>query len=322
MEDGTSTPSLSPLYPNGWDSFLQEMESIPQLELEQVESAGGNTKTPASRQSQFLKWCFTLNNWSKEEYKRLCIVCTKMCRYWIIGKEIGDQGTPHLQGYIELKSKKRLDTIKKQFNERAHWERAKGTRMQNKKYCMKEGDWEDRGEEGFLKEKCLLEYADVSWKYWQQSILDLCESDTPSNRFIHWFWEPNGNTGKSYLAKYICLRFRGVIIAEGKSNDVFNQIKTMLDNLERPRIVILDIPRSSQEYLNYSMMEKCKNGLMYSGKYEGGKCIYPCPHMICFANQPPEYSKLSKDRWIIVELSEYSRPELQPNFTTDETLTQ
>jgi len=52
---------------------------------------------------QFRNFVFTLNNYSEEEHETL-LKCDSF-KYIIIGREIGDSGTPHLQGYAELKKK-------------------------------------------------------------------------------------------------------------------------------------------------------------------------------------------------------------------------
>lgn len=83
-------------------------------------------------------WCFTLNNYSQEEYEQLC-EHAEQALYGIIGREQGEQGTPHLQGYMVFNSRKRLSQVR-QLNGRAHWERAKGSPQQNQTYCAKEGN--------------------------------------------------------------------------------------------------------------------------------------------------------------------------------------
>ena len=55
-------------------------------QMSQVDS--GNTITESSR-VRSRKWCFTLNNWTKEEYDTLLSQCHKHSYLYIIGKEIG-----------------------------------------------------------------------------------------------------------------------------------------------------------------------------------------------------------------------------------------
>lgn len=86
-------------------------------------------------------FCFTLNNYNEEEYNELL---SMDCRYVIIGKEVGESGTPHLQGFVQFNSLKTLSGLKK-VNGRAHWEATKGSIDQNVAYCSKDGCFEERG---------------------------------------------------------------------------------------------------------------------------------------------------------------------------------
>lgn len=90
------------------------------------------------------RWCFTLNNYTDEEEVKLKDILETISVYYVIGREIGDLGTPHLQGYVVLKKNARLTGLKK-VSERAHWEIAKGSSVQNIIYCEKEGESYDWG---------------------------------------------------------------------------------------------------------------------------------------------------------------------------------
>lgn len=60
------------------------------------------------------------------------------CKYGVFEIEHqGGDGTPHIQGYLYLTSKKRLTQLKRVFA-RAHFEAAKGSHEQNVNYCSKE----------------------------------------------------------------------------------------------------------------------------------------------------------------------------------------
>lgn len=86
-------------------------------------------------------WCFTLNNFTEEEYETLL---GTVCQYIVIGKETGESGTPHLQGFLYFENKKSLSQVKR-LQPRAHWESAKGNSEQNFDYCSKDGDFQERG---------------------------------------------------------------------------------------------------------------------------------------------------------------------------------
>lgn len=87
-------------------------------------------------------WCFTLNNYNEAD--REAILSWDKVTYVIIGKEVGESGTPHLQGYICFEKKKRLTGLKKLLPT-AHWEVRKGTVQQAADYCKKDSDFEERG---------------------------------------------------------------------------------------------------------------------------------------------------------------------------------
>jgi len=80
-------------------------------------------------------WCFTLNNYSTKEYSQILHYFNncKGLQYAIVAKEVGQSGTPHLQGYIEYKSSRRFSTIKKRLP-RSHLEKRKGSPHQASAY--------------------------------------------------------------------------------------------------------------------------------------------------------------------------------------------
>lgn len=95
-------------------------------------------------------WCFTLNNYTEQEYEFLSSNFRNESEkyFYIVGKEVGESGTPHLQGYIALRNKSKkfrpLPTfaVKRDEGRNAmHFERARGNREQNYKYCSKDGNF-------------------------------------------------------------------------------------------------------------------------------------------------------------------------------------
>jgi len=100
---------------------------------------------PRSSENRSFHWCFTLNNYSDDEYTKIIEVCERECKYWIVGKEVGDGGTPHLQGYASFRRRCTLPFIRNQLSSRAHFEGARGTARQNREYCSKGGDFREGG---------------------------------------------------------------------------------------------------------------------------------------------------------------------------------
>ena len=80
--------------------------------------------------------CYTLNNYTDDDIKELEKIEST---YHVAGKEVGESGTPHLQGYIEFANKKEFSRIKK-LMPKCHLEKRKGTSKQAADYCKKDGD--------------------------------------------------------------------------------------------------------------------------------------------------------------------------------------
>lgn len=96
-----------------------------------------------SAMARVRNWMFTINNFS-DELEPLDWIPEDSACVW--QSEIGKEGTPHLQGYLELDSQQRLSYLKK-LHPTAHWESRRGTQAQAIDYCTKsdetyvEGPW-------------------------------------------------------------------------------------------------------------------------------------------------------------------------------------
>lgn len=86
-------------------------------------------------------WCFTVNNFTEEDKTYIkCLLDKQGVDYIVFGEETAPTtGTPHLQGYIHFKAKRRFKTVKELLPAGAHIEAAKGTAEHNKAYCTKDG---------------------------------------------------------------------------------------------------------------------------------------------------------------------------------------
>lgn len=84
-------------------------------------------------------WVWTLNNYTDDEEGVLQDIGTSECRYLCYGHEVGENGTPHLQGYILFKSLKTMAQVKALLQtDRVHLEIQRGTSVQAMEYCKKE----------------------------------------------------------------------------------------------------------------------------------------------------------------------------------------
>jgi len=106
------------------------------------------------------KFCFTLNNYTQDEENEIYEFCELKAQFAVIGHETGENGTPHLQGFINLTKQVRFNAVKKVMP-RAHLELAKGTDQQNLAYCTKQdkepyilGEPQSSGKRNDLKKTC------------------------------------------------------------------------------------------------------------------------------------------------------------------------
>lgn len=262
-----------------------------------------NPDLPQSKRHR--RWVFTLNNPSNQEEEALNLMISEVSTY-IFGWEGKEEGkTPHIQGYCTWKHQKTFGSVKK-WLPRAHWQKARGTEQANYQYCSKEGSFITNIEPKVTR-KDLIDlvrqtYTHVTWKLWQQDIINMADAAIDP-RTIVWVYEKTGNAGKTFLAKYLAMR-QGTLICQGKAADVFNAVNVAIEAGTYPKLVLVDVPRVTIDYVSYNALECLKNGLLYSGKYEGGLCIFPTPHVICFANEMPAVNKMSLDRWKIFEIKE------------------
>ena len=87
---------------------------------------------------------FTVNNYSTDEYQKL--ISRDEFKYLVVGKEVGESGTPHLQGYAVLFKRSRANKVQEILGGRAFMEKRKGTHDQAVAYCKKDGDFVEKGE--------------------------------------------------------------------------------------------------------------------------------------------------------------------------------
>lgn len=256
---------------------------------------GGNTKTPSTKQiAPAIRWCFTLNNWSNEEYSSINECFLENCKKFIIGSEHENEGTPHLQGYCEFKTKIRALSLG--LTQRIHWEKAKASADANFKYCSKEG--KILNSVGFPKPiKIITEL------YRWQKYLETLYHNEPDDRTIYWFWDEDGNSGKSAFIKYMIVKYNVLFCSGGKCSDIMNLVFNC--NMDECKAVMFNIPRANAGNISYSALENIKDGMVCNTKYETGVKVFNSPHIFCFANFPPEKEELiSDDRWHIRNLSE------------------
>lgn len=188
--------------------------------------------------------CFTLNNYTQDEYEYLSEFKTK---YTIIGKEIGEKGTPHLQGYMEFENAISHNKIKK-LSPRLHFEPRRGTPKQASDYCKKDNNYFESGtlskqgertdlsivaEKIIEKEdirKIALEHPTTFIKYHKglTALHNIIKPHRDKRPTCYWFYGSSG-VGKTYRAKQL-----------GKSYFIKDNTKWWADYNQEEVIIIDD----------------------------------------------------------------------------------
>lgn len=271
------------------------------IQIDPDRSAGGNTQIPPAkskstqaplRKNHFFTW----NNYNSSDIEHLVETLKKFAYKGKIQSEVGANGTPHLQGMIWCKDKHRDTEFK--LPKEIHWETLKDTENV-RDYCAKDETHDGlfRVSWGFPKPLKLITPS----KPWQLKIIEILQQD-PDDRKVYWFWSQEGGIGKSQFAKYLVAKENCLFFEEGKKADIMHLIfEAPEDRLER---IVIDVPRDNGNNISYKAIESIKNGLIYSSKYEGGYKLFNSPHVIIFANMPPQEERLSADRWVIENIDE------------------
>ena len=87
-------------------------------------------------------WCFTINNYTDLPQFDPDSMC-----YLTFGREVAPStGTPHLQGYVQFNSRQYLTYLRSVISDRGRYTIAEGSPEDNRRYCQKDGDFEEFGE--------------------------------------------------------------------------------------------------------------------------------------------------------------------------------
>lgn len=269
------------------------------LDLEDGNTVSSSKSSKGKKQLSAAKhWCFTFNNYDKKDIDILIITFNRIKANYLFGEEIGEEGTEHLQGYFCLENKLRLSALKKLFDVRIHFEVCRNIDA-SIEYCGKDG----KVHSNMIKSK---EIKIPDFRPWQLELLELLGKD-PDDRSIIWIYD-NGNSGKSFITRWLVMRY-GAVFCSGKKADVYHNISKIVNSGGYFSIVVFDVPRTNIEYVNFEVIESIKNGLLFSGKYDSGTIMFDSPHIVVFANSPPIETYLTSDRWVIyrIEMGELVR---------------
>lgn len=303
------------------------------------DNARGNTNTRANKRRNNRKrsWILTINNPTEDDNRTLDELVDSDKTKDVIGQyESGENETVHIQVMINWKNPIVFDTVKELFP-RAHIEPTRNL-VDAALYCMKEETridnealtWrkitspailkvtqntETQAQEGVVKRQIAADVEDplegMELKWWQKEIVDLYHTK-PNKRSIYWYWSREGGVGKSEMIEHLFYNYDDIIIITGSSRDAKYAVKAWCESVKwkrSPKMIIYDIARNQDsDRISYQAIEDMKNGVKACTKYESCNYMTARPHVIVFANQLPDYNKMSQDRWIVENIDDQELP--------------
>jgi len=161
-------------------------------------------------------WAFTINNYTEGDG---AAVEALNCEYLVCGREKGAQGTEHMQCYVYFAKRMSFARVRVLLGGRAHIEAAKGSPAQNRAYCIKDGDFIERGtlpkpgkRTDLMDMRDLMKAGEPLYKIVDQarsyqalkgaealSKYDTTGATKKTAVEVLWYWGPTGS-GKTYTA--------------------------------------------------------------------------------------------------------------------------
>lgn len=133
----------------------------------------------------------------------------------------------------------------------------------------------------------------------QQELAGLVRGDNHHPREIRFIVDEVGNAGKSWFTRWAISNYpdKVQVLRIGKRDDLAYSID------ETKSVFLFDVPRTQMTFLQYSVLEMLKDQLVYSPKYESGmKVLTTVPMVVVFANEEPDRTQMSQDRYKITHI--------------------
>lgn len=206
---------------------------------------------------------------------------------WIYAKETGQGGYEHWQ--IRFYTSASFDELKGAFPE-AHIEQST--------------EWSDyeRKEANFVSSEDTTDVLRCRYgRLRENQRRILRQVYNQSDRGITVVYDPKGNTGKSFLSRYLYERNIGFYVPPTVRNTQ-GIIQYVASGYRGQRVIVVDIPRSSKWTSElYEGLEAIKDGLVYDTRYSAKMRDIWGVKILCLTNTCPNLSSLSMDRWEILK---------------------
>lgn len=261
------------------------------------------------RAPRYRAYMGTWNNYDDDDLEYAKEKLTFEGAEWYINEEEAPTtGTPHLQMAWRFENARSWDKVKEMFPQVAKLQNCKDWNKA-RQYCKKTATAIAHHSSYDNLFKLDDPFEGLTMKYWQIELLDYIKTK-PDKRTVRWYYDDIGGCGKTTLAKKLCIDYPDEILyMGGKANDVKYGITSFIydkktgERIRNLRVVIFDFTRSTENFVSYQAIEEVKNGIFYNNKYESRMVTFNHPHVIIFSNFAPDRSKLSDDRWDIIDLA-------------------
>lgn len=271
-------------------------------------------------------WCFTINNPTDQDDQDINILTSAgRTIYTIIGREVGESGTPHYQGYTYVQHAITMQTLSRTLR-RAHLQIARGTPEQNRVYCSKDRDFTEWGtcprqgrrtdleevskdiiSKGLRIDEVISEFPHMVVKY-PRGMTMLCdfvtlhrnENIAPS---VLWLWGPTGVGKTRYgVDKY------------GVDNIYIKDGTQWWDGYKQQDCVIIDDFDGKWPYRD---LLRLLDRYPYQGQIKGGYVKINSPCIIITCEHPPDFmyhgTQLEQIKRRISEIREMKSTEVAGN---------
>jgi len=261
----------------------------------------------AVRSNACRMWFFTWNNYDLPQFKtwhRSTRIGANRGKYQkvVAQQEVGAQGTPHIQGYIEFTDKVRpMEAKWLGLPEQVHWEPVRN-RQAAMDYCHKTETQAGRPYTKNFKIPRELKILDEDELYeWQKDLIEELRKE-PDSRKIFWYWSPDGGKGKTTFTRYLEAMHDACKVSGSRAN-VQRAIANWTEKQgDTPDLVILDLPKNIEDPVSYAGMEDIKNMSFVSTKFETISILGNHPNLVVFANHPPDEKRMTNNRFMIKEI--------------------
>jgi len=260
-------------------------------------------KKPKRRLNRARKWVFT--DFSKDIGRCqtwIDLLGVKLDRLAFQQEVCPDSGKEHIQGVFLMKVKGR--PMSELGMAGVHYELQKASDEKAVAYTQKSDTRMPNGVRfcaGYPRPVLRLTVADMLQKHLRIARRYI-EPPSPSDRTVHWYFEDQGNWGKTFTTIFMIDTMGAVMLSGANKDCLFGFTEYIKKYGVTPPIVIFDVPRVNQGSVSYQALEALKNGCIFNSKYESAMVRFNAPWVIVFSNQAPDKTKLSDDRWKIREL--------------------